>query len=285
MAGLGGNATIQFVELTMLEDGHRCQATAGLAEPPPGGCLSVAGESLGAGRDGGDGLRHIINTGGVMAVGCTIAPMTSIPGSLVFQTTNPATNAVVGTVNAPVDILSGGVQSFVIAVTPTAPVASTDLALSFDCTNTESAPVHSGLNTLLLSASATPIPDIVALGATISNDGILTIPGPTGTGAFAVATVNVGVGGTIHATTDTGGVSLPLGLTICETNPATGVCLAPPAAAVTTTINASATPTFAIIAAPGGSVGFDPAVNRIFVRFRDAGNVVRGATSVAVRTQ
>ena len=42
MAGLGGNATIQFVELTMLEDGHRCQATAGLAEPPPGGCLSAA---------------------------------------------------------------------------------------------------------------------------------------------------------------------------------------------------------------------------------------------------
>jgi hypothetical protein len=179
----------------------------------------------------------------------------------------------------------GGVQSFVIAITPTAPVASTDLVLSFDCINTEPAPVHSGLNTLLLSASTTPIPDIVALGATISNDGILTIPGPTGTGAFAVATVNVGVGGTINATADTGGVSLPLSLTICETNPATGVCLAPLAAAVTTTINASATPTFAIIAAAGGSVGFDPAVNRIFVRFRDAGNVVRGATSVAVRTQ
>jgi hypothetical protein len=30
---------------------------------------------------------------------------------------------------------------------------------------------------------------------------------------------------------------------------------------------------------------FDPANNRIIVEFRDGGNVVRGATSVAVRTQ
>ena len=30
---------------------------------------------------------------------------------------------------------------------------------------------------------------------------------------------------------------------------------------------------------------FDPAANRIFVRFKDAGNVTRGSTSVALRTQ
>ncbi len=30
---------------------------------------------------------------------------------------------------------------------------------------------------------------------------------------------------------------------------------------------------------------FDPAVNRVFVRFTDNGGLVRGATSVAVRTQ
>jgi hypothetical protein len=35
MAGFAGDPTVQFVELQMLEDGHHCQATAGLREPPP----------------------------------------------------------------------------------------------------------------------------------------------------------------------------------------------------------------------------------------------------------
>jgi hypothetical protein len=42
-----------------------------------------------------------------------------------------------------------------------------------------------------LSASATPVPDIVALG----NDGIVNIPEANRNGVFAVATVNLGAGG------------------------------------------------------------------------------------------
>ena len=44
-----------------------------------------------------------------------------------------------------------------------------------------------GLNALFLTASADPRPDVVALAAT----GVVDIPDVGGTGAFAVATVNV----------------------------------------------------------------------------------------------
>ena len=48
------------------------------------------------------------------------------------------------------------------------------------------------------------MPDVVALAATVSNDGVVSIPGASGTGVFAVATVNVGGGGTITATKNGG---------------------------------------------------------------------------------
>ena len=111
------------------------------------------------------------------------------------------------------------------------------------------------------------------------------IPGANGTGAFAVATVNVGATGAITASADTGATSLPLTVSLCETNPATGQCISGIGSTVTTTINANATPTFGIFVQANGNVPFDPALNRVFVGFKDGGNVTRGSTSVAVRTQ
>ena len=52
-----------------------------------------------------------------------------------------------------------------------------------------------------------------------------------------------------------------------------------------TQINAGETPTFAIVIFGDGVVPINPATNRILVRFKDAGNVTRGSTSVAVMTQ
>jgi hypothetical protein len=227
----------------------------------------------------------LINASADTARGCGVAPGTSVSATFTFQTTDPATNAVTGTANSPIDIPAKQAQTFVFAFTPTAPIDSTDVQLSFDCANTAPADSISGLNTVLLSASATPVPDIVALAATLNNDGIVNIAGASGTGVFAVATVNVGASGTIMAVADTGGASLPMSAVLCETNPTTGSCLASPASSVTTQINTNATPTFGVFVTTSGPVTFDPASNRIVVRFLDSGGVTRGATSVAVRTQ
>lgn len=82
-----------------------------------------------------------------------------------------------------------------------------------------------------------------------------------------------------------GNVTLPVALTICETDPVTSVCKDPPGASVTRGITPSQTPTYGIFVKGDGPIGFDPGVNRIFVRFRDGANVTRGSTSVAVRTK
>jgi hypothetical protein len=257
---------------------------------PPASSLSLVSAVLPSSRSVQTGntataFATMINAGPAAANGCTIAPVTPVPASFTYQTTNPATNALTGSPNTPTSIPAGKSQSFVIAFTPNAPVVPTVATLGFSCSGVDAAPSNPGLNTLLYSASASPVPDIVALGATASNDGTLQIPGSSGSNAFAVATVNVGSSWAITAAANTGAATLPLAITLCQTNPQSGQCQAAPAASVSTTINANATPTFAFFATASGQVRFLPAVNRIFVQFSDAGGTVRGSTSVAVATQ
>jgi len=225
----------------------------------------------------------IINADAVTATGCGLSLLTSLPATFSYQTTNPATNQITGSPNTPVNIAAGAAQSYVFALTSSAPIAPTDVQFSFDCTNTIPASIISGLDTLFFFAANTPVPDIVALTATLTNDGIVNIPGANGNGAFAVATVNVGASGSITASA--GSALLPVNISLCQTNPASGQCISAIGPTVTTTINSSATPTFGIFVQGKGNVPFDPATNRIFVRFKDGGNVTRGSTSVAVRTQ
>ena len=106
-----------------------------------------------------------------------------------------------------------------------------------------------------------------------------------GSAAFAVATVDVGAGSTIAATANTGSATLPLALTLCQTDPTSGACMAAPSASVTTTIAANATPTFGIFGTASGAIAFDPANSRIFLQFTDSIGAVHGETGVAVETQ
>jgi len=79
--------------------------------------------------------------------------------------------------------------------------------------------------------------------------------------------------------------SLPVVVGMCQTTGA-GACVDPVSTSVTTTIGAGATPTFSFFVSGQGLVPFDPAANRIVVRFTDtATGTTVGSTSVAVRTQ
>jgi hypothetical protein len=100
-----------------------------------------------------------------------VTPRSSLVAGFSYQTTDPNTNELTGTPNTPVDIAAGSPQSYLFAITPTAEMSPREVQLSLDCTNSNPALLTSGLNTLLLSASSTPVPDIVALAATPTSDG------------------------------------------------------------------------------------------------------------------
>jgi len=227
----------------------------------------------------------VINTGSSQASNVRLELATAIPALLDFQATDPMTNGPIGSLNAPVTIQPGGSQSFIIGLTASLAITPTDVAFKIVGSTGSVTSVFLGVDTLLFSASDdVATPDIVALVATPNSDGTVGVPGVNGMAVFAVATVNLGANGVITASPDKG--ILPLTVSICETNPMTGVCLAPPSSqGVTTQINGGGTPTFGVFVTGMGVVPFAPGTNRIFVRFMDTGGMTRGATSVAVLTQ
>ena len=213
------------------------------------------------------------------AVGCRVGLASDIPASLDYHQTDPATNATVGPQNTPADIAAGGgVQTFVIGITPTAAFDPSDIRLSYDCANSIPARSFVGVNTLSLSASDEPVADVVAITTTTD----LTIP--SGGQAFAaVAVANVGSSAEITASLDSAGAQLPLTAMICQTNSATGVCLEPMSEQSTLTLDAGSTASFLIQIEATEAFRFDPVNNRLFIRFHDDSDVLRGATSTAIR--
>lgn len=128
------------------------------------------------------------------------------------------------------------------------------------------------------------VADIVALPVTPTGDGIIEVPNG-GAGAFAIASVNNGATAQITASVDTGAAKLPLTVTICESNPASGQCLAPPASTVSLNFLVHGTPSFSIFLQASHAIPLAPGTSRVYVRFKDASGAVRGSASVAVATR
>jgi uncharacterized repeat protein (TIGR01451 family) len=227
----------------------------------------------------------ILNAGTATASQCSIAMPPGFPGTFSYQTTD-AQNNLSGTPNTPADIPAGGGRMFMFATTPVVDLIEAEFAPVFACSNTPATVSVPGVNTFLLSASASPTPDLAAVNATLGNDGIVDIPGDTGTGFFVAAAINVGTAGTITATADDNGKALPLALTICETDLNSGACINPPAPMVSTTaaVAHNGTIYYTVFVKGSGNIAFDPANSRLFLRLRSADGITRGATNVAVRT-
>lgn len=227
----------------------------------------------------------MLNAGTNTLSGCYIAlPGDASPGlTLDYQTTNPATNALTGKANTPTNIAAGGAESFVLSFSSETDGSVTAQQVVYACSGVEPAASIPGVNTIDLLFSATPVIDIVALAATVTGDGTVHVP-VDGTGAFAVATIDVGAGGAINVSVDTGDASLPVTLSLCQTEPSTGQCLAPPAATVPVSFATEDAPTFSIFVSSAGSISFAPGPSRIFARFKDISGASHGSTSVAVTT-
>ena len=223
----------------------------------------------------------MINGGSQQARNCSIVPETALPLDFSFQPTDPATNALIGTPNQPMSLDPGAAQTFLVSMHPTVAFDTVEMRLRYVCDNSAPAAALTGINTLSLSASETAVPDVVALAATTTGDGVARVP----PGFFSLATVNVGSTGTVSVTADTGLANLPLSVSLCETNPTTGACVNPavPAASLVTQAPAGGTQTFAVFLSAAEAIALDPARSRVFVRFTDASGVVRGATSVALQ--
>lgn len=234
----------------------------------------------------------IINSGSVTARACSIAPLTSVPAGFLYQTTDPHTNQPTGTPNTPVDIPAGGARTFVIALIPTETTSSVVVQFSFTCANTAAAPVLTHVNTLVLTADTIQPPDIIAIARTSTGDGIVNIPNP---GFFTVAAINIGAAGvlTVGAIDASGAATGRVCVSNVFMNLVPPHHCAPAADAILQlTLATGAAATIVVIPGPLPPGPFDPAADRITLRFLTFGSVgpftvpsVRGAAGVAVRTQ
>jgi hypothetical protein len=227
----------------------------------------------------------VINTGLTPAEECAVALPSGLNAEFHFQTTDPLTNALTGTVDTPVAVAAGAAQTFYFEIRTAEALETTDIPLVFECANAEPADPITGVNTFRLTSTQTAIPDQVALAATIDNDGIVKIPGVSGTGVFAVATANVGAAGNVTARVDSGGGEEVAAFAICLTDQE-GRCTAPPASSVTSFVGAGTMQSYGVFAtALGEDIPLDPANRRAFVRFFGGSGIEVGSTSVAVTTQ
>ena len=267
-----------------------------LQDPPAGRIVAATLPGARSGYVGGPPISvfmSVLSRATTPAQACRIAAPGTPPFLLSYQQVDAGGNPI-GDVNPLFDLGEGGAMNFVIALQPNATTTNDGYTFlpQIECENASLTPIE-GVNSVLVSIGATPVPDILSIGTTPSADGVVRIPESGNRISFlSAAALNIGAGdgsaaagqATVTASVDTGGVSLPLTLEVCETL-STGGCITPRGETSTSTIyDPNVVKFYAVFvrANEGEYVPFDPASSRVFLRFTDATGAMRSVTSAAV---
>jgi hypothetical protein len=232
----------------------------------------------------------VINTSATSQT-LTASPITlgTLPVTLSACETNSTTNQCLSATSSslPVTIAPGGMATFATFVTASAAIpynaVNDTVYLTFaDSHGTVQAFGYTNINTTL------NVESLQMIAATASNNYVLTIPFSTQeAGAFAVATANFG-SATIPAFITAAAGTLPVTITLCETN-SVGQCLGPPVQVggggeLAVSFPTGTAETFSVFVTATAAIPSEPN-NRIYVQFTDANGNILTFTSVAVITQ
>ncbi len=171
----------------------------------------------------------------------------------------------------------GGVpQNLLVAISSPAELSNADVDIFTRCANTDPNPAFDfyrnplfpGVNTLLLNVSAVPTPDILVIGESLTADGYVRIPTAGARQPAAIAAVNIGAAGNVTVTANTGDISLPVILNLCETD-ANGVCTGPRAESLEVAFATDQIRTFNIFVQSDGRHGVAnlPGLARVYFEF------------------
>ena len=233
-------------------------------------------------------FTDLINTSAVSQT-LTVAPTTlsSLPVTLLACQQDPVTTACMSAPSSSLSVTipaNDGSASFTTFVTSTAaipynPVNNLVYLTFADSQGTVQAAGFANVNTEM------NLEALQVIAATPSDNDVLTIPFSTqGTGAFAVEVANFGPPTDAGVTLSSG--NLPVNVTICQTNPSNGQCLAPPVGenGISVPLATGTSATFSVFVTATAAIASDPTNNRIYVIVTNSAQTGAGLTSVGVVT-
>lgn len=260
-------------------------AFLGISQPANAQLFASIAPEARTGIAGGQPVTYFasaINAGSEELTNCRPSPDGFPEANFSYQTVDAA-NQLTGTSNTPVTIAAGATQGFLLVYFPPAAGWQGLVSARIQCDQRNSgySPYLSG--TLVVPTNG-ELPDIIAISATPSGDGVIRMNRAGGRGAMAVAAVNIGAPGNVRVRAlDAQYMAGMAEFTVCETN-ASAQCLSAPVPELIVNFARDQVRTFAVFAQgqDQGGVPFYPDILRVRLQLIDVGSgFTVGNTSAA----